>query len=267
LESQKLKNLNMQSHQFNRSLFVLIVLFGSPVASAFGQSVVPVAGGKEEMSLFSLIVGGGYVMIPLAIASIVALTITIERFISLRRRKIIPVGFLSGLKERFKVNGDGVENAVEYCERTPGPVGSIFKAGILNLARGEMFVEKAIEDAGAREMDRMKRSLRGLSIIAAISPLLGLLGTVYGMISAFQASVNVQVGKAEVLAGGIYEALVTTATGLTIAIPVLLLFQYFSARVDKLVDEIDDMGLEFMEHYLARNAEREKPDREPAVAV
>ena len=92
----------------------------------------------------------------------------------------------------------------------------------------------------------MKRSLRGLSVIATVSPLLGLLGTVYGMISAFQTATSVGMGKADVLAKGIYEALVTTAAGLTIAIPVLLIFQYLNSRVDALVDEIDEMGIEFM---------------------
>jgi len=92
----------------------------------------------------------------------------------------------------------------------------------------------------------MKRSLRGLAVIASVSPLLGLLGTVYGMISAFQTATHVGMGKADVLGKGIYEALVTTATGLTIAIPVLLVYQYLNSRVDALVDQIDEMGIEFM---------------------
>ena len=92
----------------------------------------------------------------------------------------------------------------------------------------------------------MKRSLRGLSIIASVSPLLGLLGTVYGMISAFQTASAVGMGKSDVLAKGIYEALVTTATGLTIAIPVLLLYQFLSGKVDTIVDDLDEMGMEFM---------------------
>jgi biopolymer transport protein ExbB len=216
------------------------------------EGVAPGEEAASAESLFSLLRKGGPVMIPLALASVIALAIIFERFISLRRNKIIPEGFISGLKEAFNPPEADVNKALDYCERGRSPVGHIFKAGLLNLKRGEEFVEKAIEDAGTREAEKLRRSLRGLSIIATVSPLLGLLGTVYGMIGAFQTATAVGLGKAELLAQGIYEALVTTATGLTIAIPVLLFFQYFLTRVDTLVDEIDEMGIEFMEHYVSR---------------
>jgi biopolymer transport protein ExbB len=205
----------------------------------------------EQETLLSLLGKGGPVMFPLGLCSIIALALAVERGLSLRRNKIIPQGFIDGLKQKWTGNQGELGAAVLYCEQTQSPVGHIFKAGILNLSRGDAFVEKAIEDAGAREMDKMKRSLRGLSAIATISPLLGLLGTVYGMIGAFQNATAGGVNKSETLAKGIYEALVTTAAGLTIAIPVLLIYLYFNTRVDSLVDEIDDLGLEFMEHYLA----------------
>ena len=111
-------------------------------------------------------------------------------------------------------------------------------------------MEKAIEDVGSREADKMKRSLRPLSVIAAVSPLLGLLGTVYGMIDAFQkTSASGGTAKTAMLASGIYEALVTTAAGLTIAIPALLFYQFLLGRVDKLIDEIDEAGTEFVFAY------------------
>ena len=122
------------------------------------------------------------------------------------------------------------------------------KAGISRLAQGATAIEKAIEDAGAREVDKMKRSLRPLMVIAAVSPLLGLLGTVYGMIGAFQSASAMGVGKANKLATGIYEALVTTAAGLTLAIPVLVVYWVFCAHVDKLVDRMDDQALDFLEY-------------------
>lgn len=209
---------------------------------------------KPRETLWSLIVKGGPVMIPLGICSIVALASALERFLSLRRNKIIPQNFIGSLKERLEAGNGDVKKAVAYCEESRTPVGSIFKAGLMNLSRGEGFVEKAIEDAGAREMDKLKRSLRILAVIVTASPLLGLLGTVYGMIGAFETSTYLGVGKAEFLARGIYEALVTTATGLTIALPVLFIYQYLAARIDALVDEIDDMGLEFMDYYLQRQS-------------
>jgi biopolymer transport protein ExbB len=126
-------------------------------------------------------------------------------------------------------------------------VAHVFAAGIQWRDHGYEAVNRAIEDAGSREADRMKRSLRGLSTIAAVSPLLGLLGTVFGMIDAFQrTSSSGGAAKTADLATGIYEALVTTATGLTVAIPVMLVFQYLSTRVDGLIDYIDEIGTAFI---------------------
>jgi biopolymer transport protein ExbB len=227
------------------------LLLSGPFAS-FAQDAAPLAAaatpGPEKESIFNLILSGGPVMIPLGIASIIALAITFERLSSLKKRKLIPQDFMRGLKEAYDADPVGLDQAVSYCEGHQGPVGRIFKSGLVNIDRGMDYAEKAVEDAGAREVDKMKRSLRGLSIIASVSPLLGLLGTVYGMIEAFQKATDAGMGKANVLAGGIYEALVTTATGLTIAVPVLLIFQYFNSRVDAIVDDMDEMGIDFVEH-------------------
>jgi len=172
---------------------------------------------------------------------------SVERLLSLRQRKIIPPGFVMKLREEITRDGaQGVQRAIQHCESVGGTVGNIFKHGLSRLKFGQEAVEKAIEDAGGREVDKLKRSLRGLAVIASVSPLLGLLGTVYGLISAFQDATVVGMGKADTLARGIYEALVTTAAGLTIAIPALLIYQYLNSRVDALVDEIDEMGIDFL---------------------
>jgi len=202
--------------------------------------------GVEQETLFTLLKKGGPVMIPLGIASILALALALERFITLRRERVLPDGFLHGLVRAWDEDPTG-EQAEEYCDASGGAAGHVFKAGILWKDQGYQAVGKAMEDAGSREADKMKRSLRGLSSIAAVSPLLGLLGTVYGMIDAFQrTSASGGAAKTADLATGIYEALVTTATGLTIAIPVMLLFQFLSARVDGLIDYIDEVGTEFV---------------------
>jgi len=185
-------------------------------------------------------------MIPLGLASIIALAIAIERFISLRRDRILPDGFLNGLGQAWDSDSSG-QTAEQYCEQTSGAAGHVFKAGIQWRDSGYQAVAKAIEDAGIREADKMKRSLRGLSIIAAVCPLLGLLGTVYGMIDAFQrTSSSGGAAKTADLATGIYEALVTTAAGLTIAIPAMLLYQFLQSKVDGLIDHIDEVGTEFI---------------------
>jgi len=223
------------------ALFLVTAVMGQ-VAGEEGEGAEP-----ARESMFSLLRKGGPVMVPLGVASVVALALAIERLLSLRQTRVIPTGFILGLREQMTLDpSQGQERGIHYCERHDGAVGRIFRAGILKVAKGEESVEKAIYDAGSREVDKMKRSLRGLAVIASVSPLLGLLGTVYGMISAFQTATAVGMGKADVLAKGIYEALVTTATGLTIAIPTLLVYQYLNSRVDALVDEIDEMGIDFM---------------------
>jgi len=203
---------------------------------------------KKRETVWSLIVKGGIVMIPLGLCSVIGLGISIERFISLRRSKIVPPEFIGRLMETLQSGGSNVQAAIEYCDHSNCPVGNIFRAGIQNLSRGEAAVERSIEDAGAREMDKLKRSLQSLSVITTVSPLLGLLGTVYGMIKAFEVASYAGTGKSELLAHGIYEALVTTASGLTVAITALLLHHYFSKRIDALMDEIDQMGLDFLNH-------------------
>ena len=202
---------------------------------------------SDELDIFSLLWKGGWVMIPIALASVLALTLTLERFISLRRIKIIPPEFLSGLRSLWQQGAAvDVENGVEYCRRNPCVLGHLIAAGMPKIKRGEDSLQRALEDAGAREVDRMKRSLKPLSMIATVSPLLGLLGTVYGMISAFQAASSAGVGKSDVLAQGIYEALVTTAAGLTLAIPVLIIYQVLNNRVDSFVDDLDLGAEEFL---------------------
>lgn len=206
---------------------------------------------KPRLSLFALILKGGPVMIPLGLMSIVAAAIAAERSLSLRRKNVIPDGFIQGLLDAMMLD-EGKEttrHAQIYCEEVKGPVGDIFKAGMVRVGRSEEVIEKAIEDTAYREVDILKRSLKGLAVIASIAPLMGLLGTVYGMISAFQDATIAGMGKADMLAEGIYESLVTTAAGLTIAIPVLIAYQILSTRVDSLVDEIDVMCHEFMNNY------------------
>ena len=235
-------------------LLVATVLMPS-VGMAQGEVAEP-GGGDEDQSVFSLIVKGGPVMVPLGIASIFALALAIERYLSLKRDKIIPPEFIAGLRETMRSSGNDPEKAVAYCEGVGGPVGNIFRAGVKKISMGVEQVEKAIEDAGAKEVEKLKRRLKGLAVVAEVSPLMGLLGTVYGMIEAFQRASAAGMGKADVLAKGIYEALVTTATGLTIAIPVLLVYQHLNSKINSLVDEIDEMGTEFIEGCIQESEEK-----------
>jgi len=243
--------------------FALVIFLAGPAliwaqGNAADEAAVAPAGGEADatpgsetqeagkLDIFSLLYKGGWVMIPIALASILALTLTIERFVSLRKIKIIPPAFLDGLEPLLKQNGADSSSGKDYCAQYPCAIANIIKAGFSKVTHSEERLQCALEDAGAREVDRMKRSLKPLSMIATISPLLGLLGTVYGMIGAFQAATAAGVGKSDVLAQGIYEALVTTAAGLTLAIPVLIVYQVLNNRVDSIVDELDDRAEEFI---------------------
>lgn len=233
----------------HRSLFpIAAVILTASITPALAAEVDPDAAPPGE-TLFSLIIKGGIMMIPLAVASIIALALAVERSISLQRERVLPSGFLKGLGEAWTSDPSG-SHALQYCDQAGGAAGHVFKAGIQWRHFGYQEVSRAIEEAGSREAARMKRSLRGLKSIAAVSPLLGLMGTVLGMIAAFQRTAqDGGAAKTADLANGIYEALVTTATGLAIAIPTLLAFQYLSNRVDALIDHIDETGTDFIVDY------------------
>ena len=226
-------------------LFLFLGLNSVVLAQEVGEGA-----GENKETMFSLIRKGGPVMLPLGIASILALAIGLERFISLNKEKVLPSSFLKGLGEVWR--RDSADGAAErYCEDSEASCAHVFKAGISWRNQGHEAVSKAIEDAGAREAEKMKRSLRPLSVIAGVCPLLGLLGTVYGMIEAFQRTADSGgAAKTADLANGIYEALVSTAAGLTIAIPVLLLFQWLSSRADKVIDHLDEVGTEFIVDFV-----------------
>jgi len=193
----------------------------------------------------------------LGLCWVLALAVAVERFISLKRDRILPPEFVTGVRDAFA--GGSADQAIEYCASRPSPISNVFKAGIGRVKHGPESVEKAIEDAGAREVDKLKRSLRPLAVIANVAPLLGLLGTVYGMISAFQSASAMGVGKADRLATGIYEALVTTAAGLTLAIPVLVVYQLLCSMVDRLVDHMDEEAIDFLEFAAYSKAGHVKP--------
>jgi len=202
---------------------------------------------KHPRNLWELTVAGGIVMIPIGLCSIVAMAVALERLISLRRKRIIPPKFMKGLIAAFGPEGTDVRGALAYCDRTPSPLATIIRVGVLKLGRRLEIVEKAVEDAAASEMARMRRGLEALAIVGTVSPLLGLLGTIYGMISAFRNAAQHGLGRGELLAAGIYVALVTTAAGLTVAIPTLLVYYYFVGRIENFADEIEGISNDFLD--------------------
>ncbi len=219
---------------------------GSDAAGAAAASAGPVA-----LSVWELVVKGGWMMIPIGICSLVAMTIIVERFISLRRASIIPPRFLPGLQKILSSPDGDAANALNYCKKHESPASRVCAAAIRRLHEPLELLERHIAEAGERETRVLRRRLRGLAVIASVSPLLGLLGTIFGMISAFQtvAGSGDSLGRAELLAGGIYEALITTAAGLLVAIPALLFHHYFAARIERLVFDMDAMTVELIESH------------------
>jgi biopolymer transport protein ExbB len=221
--------------------------------TALGQAAADgsaAASGVKVESLWDFVVKGGSLMIPIGACSLVAFTVIIERLISLRRSNVVPPAFIPGLKKVMDEEADRSE-AVEYCQKDGSPIANILAAGIKRLGESVELLERHIQEAGEREIVKLRKYLRSLSVVASIAPLLGLLGTIFGMIKAFQtvATSAESLGKAELLAKGIYEAMITTAAGLLVAIPVLVAYHYLSARIDGLVMDMDRTTVDFIEEY------------------
>jgi biopolymer transport protein ExbB len=189
---------------------------------------------------------GAVFYLVLFIFSIVALGVSLERIFNLSRRKIMPLAFTSRLLQMIRAKDDNLDNLRTLCDATPSPIASILRAGIIRAGRPLPEVEKSMEDAASREMAALRGRNTPLNVIGEVAPLVGLLGTVVGMIFAFRMSSQEGLGKAEVLAEGIYLALMTTAAGLTIAIPCLLLVAWFNAIVNRYMRDIDECLLETM---------------------
>ena len=191
--------------------------------------------------MWGLILKGGPLMILIIMCSIVALAVVVERIISLRKAQINTAEFMERISEKLKRNK--INDAVDMCNAMPGPIAQILKAGILKHDRPRSEIKEAIEEAGLHEVPRLEKNLGALATIAHISPLLGLLGTVTGMIRAFQvieqkAGALMPVNPGD-LAGGIWESLVTTVAGLAVAIPTYVAYNFLVSKVDGFVLEME----------------------------
>jgi biopolymer transport protein ExbB len=176
-------------------------------------------------------------MWPLLALSILGVTVTLWRWWALRQATAGVTPFLKDL--RSKLVAHDVQEAIAVCERHAGPVAAIVKAGLLRHGRPKDEVERALEDASAHELAVLERGLPILATVAMIAPLLGFLGTVTGMINSFEALASVGLNNPAAVARGISEALITTAAGLMIAIPVQMAYNYFVTNVNSLVRSME----------------------------
>jgi len=210
-------------------------------------------------NLWEIIRSGGPLMIPIGIASLILVAFVLERSISLRRGRVIPGPFVKRFLKQMHEGDLDRERALALCEDNGSPVADVFAGAVRKWGRPSVEVEQAVIDAGERMTNGLRRYLRVLNGVATVSPLLGLLGTVVGMIRAFNDIATAEaLGRPERLAEGISQALLTTAFGLSVAIPALIFYLFFVSRVDRLVIEIDGLGQEFANEISAEELDGKK---------
>ena len=195
--------------------------------------------------MLEIILAGGWLMAPILLCSTLSVAIIIERFWTLRGSKVTPEG-LSTMVEDWAARHELDERHLEQI-RTESPLGRIYAAALLNRTRPREIIKEVVEDAGRHVVHDLERFLNTLGTIAGISPLLGLLGTVIGMIKVFSAIIISGVGDASVLAGGISQALITTAAGLTVAIPSYFFYRFFQGMVAEYVVSMEEKAISLID--------------------
>lgn len=195
--------------------------------------------------MFEMVQAGGWLMLPILLCSVVAVAIVGERFWSLQEKRIAPSNLMAQVWQLSKSNSLDDANIEALAKNSS--LGRILAAGLVNRYHPREIMKESIEDVGRQVVHELERYLNTLGTIAAVTPLLGLLGTVIGMIKVFAAITLHGVGNPSVLAGGISEALITTAAGLSVAIPSLIFYRYFRGKVDALVLKMEEEALKVVD--------------------
>jgi biopolymer transport protein ExbB len=204
--------------------------------------------------LLEIIEAGGWVMLPIIACSVVATAIVLERSWTLRRRRIMPDNLVSSIWHLYR-SGQLTEPRIQEI-RDASPLGRMLAAGIANRLHSREIMKDSINDTGRQVVAGLERYLNTLGTIASVSPFLGLLGTVLGIIDVFGVISGGGVGNAVVLSGGIAKALITTAAGLMVAIPALMFHRFFNSKVNKLAIAMEEQALRLVE---VMKGEREDP--------
>jgi len=218
----------------------------------------------ESMTLFDIVKSGGILIIPIFVCSLLVIAVAVERYLTYRRLTINIPQFM--MKIRYPLSKGDIVSVINECAMVKSPVTAVIRAGLEKAKYGREHMKEAMEAAGNTETYHLERKLSMLATLAAVTPLIGFLGTVTGMIKAFmkiqQLAGNV---NADVLAGGIWEAMVTTAAGLTVGIPALILYNYFINRVRGFVYQMERVGDEVLDIVTrpAGTEDVESPGEEP----
>ncbi len=195
--------------------------------------------------MYELLLKGGPISVMIGVCSVVALGVFLERLWSLQRNRIIPDTFLTRIETL--IGEKRLQDALLLCQETQNPMARVMAAALRNAQSDRARIKEGVEEVGKIEGSYLERYVEVVGTVAAITPLLGLLGTVYGMIKVFQRVEQYGLGDPAQFANGIWEALVTTAVGLTVAIPAFIFYKYLQARVSRLLVEMEERSLKLID--------------------
>lgn len=195
--------------------------------------------------MFEMVQAGGWLMLPIIICSVLAMGIVVERFWSLQPKKVAPPNLVAQVWQWYKSQALSDDHIVALNNNSP--LGRVLAAGLINRDHPREIMKESITEVGRQVVHELERFLNTLGTIASVSPLLGLLGTVIGMIKVFAEITTQGVGNPGVLASGISQALITTAAGLSVAIPALIFYRFFRGRVDELVLKMEEEALKIVD--------------------
>ena len=218
------------------------------------------------MNLFSMFLKGGVVMWPILLCSILGLAVVIDRYIIIRKARINVPAFM--VRIRGFIKKKDISGAISYCMEEKSPIANVVRKGLKKYKLGHERVKETIENAGNQEISKLEKGLPILASVSGIAPLLGFLGTVTGMISAFMTIQDLQgTASPSDLAGGIWEALITTAFGLFVGIPALALYNYFLSAVKKLVGEIEMVANDVVDVIQESSTSQSEIDEEIEIDI
>jgi biopolymer transport protein ExbB len=228
-------------------------------AELSGSSVVEQPTYIPTTDLRGVIREAGPLMYVILLCSFLLVTFVLERLISLRRSRVIPKPFITRFLEQLRDGQLDRRQALELCDQNQSPVSQVFAGAVRKWGRSSVEIEQGVIDAGERATYGLRRYLRVFHALTTVGPLLGLMGTVLGMIQTFNMIASADgLGRTELLAGGIAKALLSTAGGLAVAIPASVFYMYFVSRIDRLVIEIDKLAQEVVNLISADGAQERK---------
>ena len=237
-----------------QALFLFLIQTQSDTAAA---DTLSLAAQQDNMSIMELLAEGGVLMIPLFLLSLVAIYVIAERWRSLNNSRIEVDGFLRTVESMLK-DGDR-ERALTYCDGIDKPLARILKAGIRRLGRPIRDIEDALSNAGKKEIYHLEKRMNWLATIAGVAPLIGFTGTVTGMIEAFMDIQSLQGNvNPSVLAGGIWEALITTATGLIVGIIAYGFYNFLLGKINRTVHELENASADFIDLLQTPSGKKER---------